>query len=316
MLIRPSRFKCCLFSVFAAAFPLTSFSQATPPIPGYTAGGKLANTTDYSPALIQFNHELVMVYPNRADHNYLYAARSNGQLGFENPGARISTVPVTSAASIALFNGSLFTVFNSNGVIYVASSMDGVTWTGASGALNYNPPNIPASSKPGLAAYGYNLVLAFVTGTNVATAYSPTGYGYTTNAATLPNTATSAPALATYNNQLYAVYTVNSSHNPYLCGGFNSMNGAFQGTCNADTAFQIGNDPALFVYNNALYIGGKSNYSEDEFWTTGTYDGLNFTPAYKYGQTLTQSPAVSVLGTELYECAKSKNGSNIWCYYN
>ncbi len=307
--------RCLLPFLAVASLPLTSLSQATPPIPGYTQGGKLSNTTDYSPALIQLNNQLLMVYPNRADHNYLYASFSNGGLGFQNPGVRISTVPVTSAASVAYFQGSLFTVFNSNGTIYVAKSFDGITWFGTGAALDYNPPNISASSKPGLMAYGNNLILAYVAGGAVATAYSGSGFGYVTNPGLLPNTATSAPALATYNNQLYAVYTINSSHNPYLCGGFNG-NGAFVGTCNADTAFQIGNDPALFVYNGALYIGGKSNYSEDEFWTTGTYDGLNFTRAYEYGQTLTQSPAISMLGNELYECAKSKNGSNIWCYYN
>ena len=127
----------------------------------------------------------------------------------------------------------------------------------------------------------------------------------------------SGPNLYWYNGLLYITYTnADGSGYPVVCttqdGNGNFSSGS---PCAVDNSIQFGNDPTFVGWNNQLVLQGKSHYSEDELWGT-TANNLTFSPQYKYGQTLTQSPALATFNGHLYECARSKNGSNIWCYYN
>lgn len=279
--------------------------------------------TDYSPALFQINNIFYMVYPNQNDNDYLYASEDVPGQGWQIPGIRIGTVPVTSAPTVAAFNGTNYLAFNSNGTLYSSLNIngDGISWG------NENPIQIgglPAGSfvgKPGLSQYGGNLILAFEFEGSIFTSYG-NGYGsaFILNAQGLPYVPTSAPALTVLNGTLYSVFTTGNSHNPVICNTTSTIGQVNNAAnpCTVDSSLELGNDPAIVPLNGSLYIAGKSNYSEDELWATTTYDGVNFAPGYKYGQTLTQSPSLLTYnqGGNVFECGKSKNGSNIWCYQN
>lgn len=293
-----------------------SFAQSTPPAPSFTGGGEISQVTSYEPAMVQFGSALYLIYPSSAHGNALYASPNTaGGLGFSNPGNLITSTSVTTGPAAAVYNNQLYVAWNSGGTIYITSSSNGSTWSSPT-AITISPnPGISASYKPGLAAFGGSLWVAFVdsAGTEIAVASSTNGVNFSnTNELVFNYPPTSAPALAVYNNILWAVYTTSSYHTPVISQS--STGSGWVGII--DDAFEIGDNPIAVNYNSALYFGGNANYTERNLWLAGTYDGNTFSAATKYGQTLSHSPALATFNGALYECARSNYGSNIWCYYN
>lgn len=138
--------------------------------------------------------------------------------GWQNPGTRIGTVPVTSAPTVASFNGTNWLAFNSNGTLYYSTNVngDGVSWNGENPTYINGAPTGSFVGKPGLIQYGSYLILAFQSNGSVFTSYG-NGSSFTVNPTSVPNAPTSAPALTVLNGTVYSVYTTGNSHNPSVC---------------------------------------------------------------------------------------------------
>ncbi len=209
----------------------------------------------------------------------------------------------------------MYVAFAVGNAIYVSASSDLVNWqTNLAIGGPYNPSS---TARPVLMNWNNNLILAFLSGSTIRTAVYLGGGTFSVNAGTPFPAAQSGPTLYPYGNQLYVAYTVNDgSGHPAVCQT-TDPNGNFGNTpCTTDGGISFGNGPTLVVYNNTLVLQGKSHYSDDNLRGTTVYQNLSFSPQYQYGQSLTQSPGLGTFNGHLYECARSKNGSNIWCYFN
>lgn len=295
----------------------TTGALAQPANPTFTTGGESSLVTNYSPALVYLssNETLYMIYVS-SQNNYLYSSpNTNGNYnGFANAGYLITTNAPTTGPAATVFNGKIYVAYTKSGVVYITSSANGSTWSTPAAASISGSPGIDSSYKPGLTQYGTSLYLSFIgsSGTTAYVASSADGIDFSNVQSVLSYyPISSAASVAVYNNTLYVSFTTMANHYPLLANYTTATGWNYT----IDYGLEIGNDPSLVVYNSALFIGGKSNYSEDNLWMTGTYNGSTFSTATGYGQMLLQSPALALFGNNIWECAKSAHGTNIWCYY-
>ena len=108
-------------------------------------------------------------------------------------------------------------------------------------------------------------------------------------------TAGSAPALTTYNGEIYLTYLDANTGYPQMFVTTSAGSSSFADTTGAGGGHgHYGGDPAPVVFQGVLYPMFRSAYVDDELWTIGTYDGANFNTPYEYGQTMKYSPSTTV----------------------
>lgn len=315
-----------------------ALSQA---LPNFTTGpgGETNLLTNSSPAVASVPGEN-KIYVAYQDHNTnnLFISTSTvggGASAWSNPtntGFPVNRGDGTqNAASVAAVgNGSqAYIVFQQAGQFsYTIASNNGTSYTPVKRVIISLPTGVGLLSnfRPGLAyfnGYLYMSVTATFNGTPFAYVVRSSDNGATfSNAFGIGYTPNSGSSLAVYappgrSPELWWCFTTGASNNFVLAV---SSDGNSFGTGNPDTAAQFGGDPALIPFfapgssSPALYIFGRSNFSANNEWATGTYNGTNFTTAFKYAQTLTQSPGVAIVPSNGYLITvyKSNFGSNIW----
>lgn len=191
-------------------------------------------------------------------------------------------------------------------------------WPGDTGNGFNSLASFPIAVSPSLAELGGNLYLAITTTTNLSTeSYPGTVYlnAFGSDVWIQPGggayPANSGPSLAVYNGDLWVAWTTGQNNNPVTASSGDGVNFSLYD----NTAMEVGGTPELISYNGGLYIGGRSNYSEDNLWMTGSYGNNEWSSATEYGQTLTQSPGFTVFNGTLYEYEKSNSDTAFWACY-
>ena len=297
------------------ALAITLFA-ATPALKGqtyptFTSGNKMALNTNYSPAAAVFNGKVYLAYSNQSQNGDLYVSTSTDGVNFTNPGTLVSTVSTGLGYAMVVFNGKLYLAQNNGLTAQLLSTSDGVNWS----VVNANIAANVYDWRLGLAVFNGRLYLAFggnngSGGPYPTIAYTTDGVNFSSPITVNTTTIASGLVLATYNNKLYLGYTETTAHHPILAS---SADGSTWSSVE-DTGITFGGDPALFDFNQALFLAGRSNFSSDNLWMAGTFDGVNFEAQKEYGQSLTQSPALVVFNGVLFQYGKSNFGTNIWYY--
>lgn len=205
------------------------------------------------------------------------------------------------------------------------SSGDGINYSGPQTiVINGMPSNaiLDALEDVGVQEFNGKLYLGFVASTQItdyqtATVASSTDGVSFSNVVSLSNETNSGISAAVFGGKLYFAYTTNSLNRPVLAA---TADGATY-TYGIDNTFELGGTPAIVAFTpsggaSALYIYGRSNYSANNLWVAGTFDGSTFSAAYSYGSSLNLSPTVATLGNGSLVTAfhSNYNSTHIWTY--
>ncbi len=311
----------CLLAVFITVFTTAPvFAQANP---SYSAGGQANNLLTTSPSLATFNGTTYIAY---GFNGVLYVAASPDGVSW-NSGVNTGFATAVSDPAIAAFNNQLYVIFPTTTGFQETSSPDGVNWSSPVGVIINSSTGYNYSfGHPGLAVFNNNLYLSFIAST-------PTNPSPTIQVASAPPTTpsffsgVSVPAaqyntnsgssMTIFNGRLWVSFTEGPSNLPVLASSGDGVNW----TSTVDTGFELGGDPSLVVFAAgggapALYIFGRSNFSENNLWVTGTYDGVNFSPAFQYGQSLHLSVAstIGASGQLVNAFHSNFSSTHLWSY--
>ena len=314
---------------YAAIFCFLLFGNLygrTQTIPNFTSGGKTPLLTGSSPSLAYLNGYMYVAYEDTSSNAILNIARSTDGVNWINvANTNVTTVgPVTMCAC----NGRLLIVYGSStygSQFSEISSSDGINYSSPQIlAINGLQPSTILNSlvPPALQYFNGKIYLGFVaatqiTGAATATVASSTDGINFANVVSLSNPSNSGLSAAVFGGKLYFAYTTNSLNRPVLAATADGTTFTY----GIDSTFEVGGTPALAVFTpsggpSALYIFGRSNFSENNLWVAGTFDGSAFSAAYQYGPSLNFNPAIAILGNGYLVSAFHANlsGKNIWTY--
>ncbi len=310
----------CLLAVFITIFTTAPvFAQANP---SYSAGGQANNLLTTSPSLATFNGTTYIAY---GYNGILYIAASPDGVNW-NSGVNTGFATAVSDPAIAVHGTQLYVIFPTSTGFQETVSNDGVNWSSPVGiVINSSTGYNYSFGHPGLVDWNGTLYLSFIATTpsnpsptiQVASADgSGTFFSNISVPAAQYNT-NSGSSLVVFNNRLWVSFTEGPSNLPVLA----STSDAANWTSSVDTGFEVGGDPSLVVFSAgggppALYIFGRSNFSENNLWVAGTYDGVNFSPAFQYGQSLHLSVASAIGANQQLVTAFHSNFSSthLWSY--
>lgn len=295
--------------------------------PTFIGGGKLSNTTDGSPAMATANGITCMVYQNAGTGN-LAAVQSTDGVHW---GSSVDT-------GFAMANSVVAATNYGPGFYILFATSTGFQETTSTNCTTFNTPAIASILAPNGYSFGYQPGLAVWNGRLYLSVNVPIPNGY---AAGLLYSTDGGVTFSNYQIPAYTninagssliTYTPSGSSTPYLYQAFTEglnnnpeiaqTSDGTDWTAAADTSMEIGGDPNLAVFtasgsDPAIYVFGRSNYSENNLWVTGTYDGVNFTPEYEYGMSLHDSPSDVIAPTGYLVSSFHSNFSsnNLWSYY-
>jgi len=297
-----------------------AFAQSYPTFSG-GAQASPVQQTNVSPAAIVFGGVLRIYYTGTGG-NAIWEATSTGGSGSSFPVTLIGPVADTATSSSTgpaaiVYNNQVWLAWVSSGLIYYCYSSDGihfgtpVEWPAQLTDANNNGDAVDA---PSFGVFNGNLYLA-------ETAATVNGFPQTAYLGVYPNSywtywnysypAQAGSSLTVFNGQLWMAWTLqtNDADTVVLANTSNGTNFTV-----SEAPLTLGGNPQLFVYNSSLYVGGRTNYNDNNLWISQYYGG-SWTSGKQYGQTLTQSPSFTVFNGTLYEIEKSCCNQDIWGYY-
>ena len=328
-------------ALMLCAFGLSASAQYLPTFSGVgTQNGKIPGIAlNGSPGTAGDPNYLYIAYSDANNSGYLTLAVSSDGVNYTR---YTSSISMNSDPAIAADGG---------GNVYIAYINNYLTvnvlqWTpsGGFGTITaYSPDVTGYANKPALLYTTLNgtpyLYLAWEgqaydpdTGTYdgewINTAYSTNGginftpsiqmpnyYGYT-GPVTESYEANSGPSMALYNGSIYLSYIDSENADPHM---FTTSVGSTTFTEQGLPPGIYAGDPSIFTWQNILYEGYRSYYSEDNLWMTLGYG--SYTNPTMYGQTLTYDPGFAVVGTPasniLYQTERTNypgSGAYLWVF--
>jgi len=320
-----------------AGLALIGFAPATwaQNNPTFAGGGKLSNTSKGSPAMATNTSTGVtcMVYQDQSSSDLAAVSSTNSTSwgNTVNTGYPMSNSIVT----VAYLNPYFYVLF---------ATSTGLQETTSTNCINFNPATQPLINSP----YGYDYsqqigltawappggtpslylsvnvglpgggiepaVLSSLNGSDFENFQVPYGGSINSGTSLLAFTPPGASS-----QHLYLAFTQGASNLPVIA----QTSDGSTWTSQQDTSFQVGGDPNLVAFtasgntSQALYLFGRSNFSEHNLWVAATYDGVTFTPAYEYGMSLNDSPSDVTGGNgDLISSFHSNfSSTNLWSYY-
>lgn len=327
------------FSPMLAAFAATALlanAQAYPVYPAFNVGGQTSLLTGNSPALVYM--------PELGKTFMAYRDNSSGDLfvSSSTTGAEASwSSPVNTGLS--LLNGAIAGV-DLHGTIYLVAygtstgfasmtSSNGTSWSAPHelGLQCANGEPVSGTYRPGLALFNSALYLSVTCPSDEADPFDAAVAKSTNNGASF---STAVLLDSTVSGTSLTVFTPVGYPTPSLYAGFDSPEASYFESCvmetngswgcAVDTTKAFASDPALIVLSPpgntspALYVFGEA-YNSSNLTAIAAYDFVNpagpWEPYHEYGETLTNSPAVSLAPNGTFLIAFHSNfSSHIWTY--
>ena len=251
-----------------------------------------------APSLAVYNNQLFVGFRANDSSNILFTTSSSDGVTFP-AGTPSPAVAMGSDPSLAVVGGQLYAAFRANdssNQLFVTSSSAGTNFPGATGY-----PGMVMGDGPALTAFNGTLYVSFQAGDSsnrlfVAAASATTsGSGGSCWAAWGSATVYTAGAQVSYNGENYQAAYWTQGNNPATSSGAQGSGEPWipEGTCSAGSAsgvafpssatpyasILIGSAPAMVSFNNALYIGFRSNDSRNILFLTNSGGGTTTTPS-------------------------------------
>ncbi len=333
--IQQPMFKKALTFVAITALYLSATALWGQNNPTFTGGGKLSQTSSGSPSMATNPSTGVtcMVYQDHSSGD-LAAVSSTNSTSWGNP-VNTGYSMYNSYVAAAYFSGKFYILFETSTGYQETSSTDCINFSSETQTFVDSPYGYDGNYQPGLAAWAppggtqalYLSVNVGLPGGGIEPAVlnSTDGVNYYNFVVPYGGDINSGTSLLAYTppgasaQNLYLAFTQGASNEPIIA---QTTDGSYW-TSSQDTEFEVGGDPNLVAFqasgntSKAIYLFGRSNYSENNLWVAGTYDGVTFTSAYEYGQSLHDSPS-QVLGSngDLISSFHSNfSSNNLWSYY-
>jgi hypothetical protein len=248
-----------------------------------------------APSLAAYNNQLFVAFRANDSSNLLFTAASPDGVSFP-AGTPSPAVAMGSDPSLAALGGQLYVAFRANdssNQLFVTSSSTGTSFPGATG---YSA--MVMGDGPALTSFNGTLYVSFQAGDSsnrlfVAAASATNGSGGSCWAAWSSTVAYTAGGQVSYNGENYqAAYwtqgnipTTNSgvqgSGQPWIpegsCSAGSTGGVAFPSSATAYGSILIGSAPAMVSFNNALYIGFRSNDTRNILFLTNSGGGTTTT---------------------------------------
>ncbi len=184
-----------------------------------------------------------------------------------------------------------FVADNGTGTVLVASSPDGVNWTGSTniGQLSGTAPSLAGFDN----GVNTQLYCAFVadngTGT-VLVASSPDGVNWTADGGIGQLSAT-APSLAVFNGQLYCAFVADNGTGTVLVA---SSPDGVNWTADRGIGETSATAPSLTPFNGQLYCAFVADNATGNLLVASSLDGVDWTGSTKIGQLSATAPSLAV----------------------
>jgi hypothetical protein len=324
---------CWLVAVLTFSFfGSTSGAQNNPT---FTGGGKLSQTSSGSPSMATNTSTGVtcMVYQDHSTGD-LAAVSSTNSASWGNA-VNTGYSMYNSYVVIAYFSSEFVVLFETSTGFQETTSTNCTSFTAETQTFIDSPYGYNGNYQPGLAVWTpsggstalyLSVIVGLPGGGNEPAVLSSTdGINYYNFEVPYGGDVNSGTSLLAYTppgasgQNLYLAFTQGANNLPVIA---QTSNGSTW-TSSQDTSFEIGGDPNLVAFtasgntSQAIYIFGRSNYSANNLWVAGTYDGVNFTSAYEYGMSLHDSPSdvVGSNGDLISSFHSNFSSNNLWSYY-
>lgn len=248
-----------------------------------------------APSLAVFNSQLFVGFRANDSSNILFTTSSSDGVTFP-AGTPSPAVAMGSDPSLAVLGSQLYVAFRANdssNQLFVTSSSTG---TGFPGATGY--PGMVLGAGPALATFNGTLYVSFQAGDSsnrlfVAAASATSGSGGSCWAAWSSTVAYTGGAQVSYNGENYQAAYWTQGNNPSTSSGAQGSGEPWipEGTCSAGStsgvafpssatpyaSILIGSAPAMVSFNNAAYVGFRSNDSRNILFLTNSGGGTTTT---------------------------------------
>ena len=248
-----------------------------------------------APSLAVYNNQLVVGFRANDASNILFTTSSSDGVTFP-AGTPSSAVAMGSDPSLAVLGGQLYVAFRANDAsnqLFVTSSSTATNFPGATGY-----PGMVMGDGPALTSFNGTLYVSFQAGDSsnrlfVAAASAASGSGGSCWAAWNSTVAYTGGAQVSYNGENYQAAYWTQGNNPSTnsgaqgsgepwipegsCSAGSSGGVAFPSSATPYASITIGSAPAMVSFNNALYIGFRSNDTRNILFLTNSGGGTTTT---------------------------------------
>lgn len=274
-------------------------------------------TSPTSPAAVVFNNTMYVYYCNQSTNTMYGATTSSPSTAVTVFGATgINCGAGSTAMNATVYNGQVY-VASTNITSGLVRSSDGHTFN-ASGVVVTGDQIF--SYGLGIATFQNQLWLAYYGNHGPSVASSTDGVNFTyqgTISSFVPSNPSTAwqPGFSLEPSDdgltLYVAYT--SGSQGYMTVGHSTNGSTWSTQQYTDSTF--GHDPAIFEFNNTIWVMGQCVCNDHNFWVTGASDGVSFPQSHDSGGELNNSPSIKEFQGSLYMVFRSNYGNNMWASY-